>query len=292
MDPSVPATHSTTYPFISPSKNASTIHGKVVVITGASRGIGASCARSFAAAGAQVACLARNQAALSELVTSLKETYRIAAISLVMDITDATTPSRMVEETEATLGPIDILVNNAGGLRYKTFESEGEFEDWWSVFALNYRAPVSLIHAVLPSMLERGEGTIISMGSTAGVQSSPFCTAYSTGKAALVKFHQELEAEIRGRGVRSFVMHPGEVDTGSARVPGAVDMENVAKTPKMARYLQELYGIEMQVPELAADTAVTLCGDEGAAVLSGRFVDARVDLAQVIENARKERSNT
>ncbi|KAI9701771.1 MAG: hypothetical protein M1836_001114 [Candelina mexicana] len=288
----MPTTHTTTYPYISPSKATPSIHGKVVLITGASHGIGAACAHSFASAGAKLACLARTPAPLSELVTSLKETYHVTAIPLVMDITDASTPLRMIEETEASLGPIDILINNAGGLRYKTFESEeGSFEEWWRVFELNYRAPVSLIHAVLPAMLERGEGTIISMGSTAGVQSSPFCTAYSTGKAALMKFHQELEAEISGRGVRSFVMHPGEVDTGAARRPGAVDMENVARTPRMARYLKELYGVELQAPELAADTAVTLCADEGAAVLSGRFVDARMDLGQVIEDARKERSD-
>ncbi|MCJ1344182.1 hypothetical protein MMC31_002385, partial [Peltigera leucophlebia] len=282
-----PTTHSTSYPFISPSRFTQSLHGKIAVITGASRGIGRCAAFAFAAAGASVVCIAREADTLSEVVSSIRSRLKVPAIAIAIDITNPSAPIRIIQETLIVLGgPIDILVNNAGAIRYNTFEAEESFADWWAIFELNYRAPLSFIHAVLPSMLARGTGTIISVGSTAGVEASPFCTAYSTGKGALVKFHNELEAEISGRGVSSFVLHPGEVDTGMARVPGAVNLDTLAKTGKMATYLQQWSRVEMQEVDLAANTMVALCAIPGVEVLSGLFVDARRDLEEVIEEAK------
>ncbi|KAI9676947.1 MAG: hypothetical protein M1817_006786 [Caeruleum heppii] len=276
-------THRGSYAFIAPTRFADSLRGKVVVITGASRGIGRSCAEAFAAAGASLTCIARDRGALDEVVTSIQSRFGVSAIAIAIDVTDPSAPARVLEETRSKFGPIDILINNAGSPRFNTVEAETTLDDWWSVFALNFRAPVSFVHAVLPSMLARGQGTIISIGSTAGVQPTPFCTAYSTGKAALTKFHQELEAEISGRGVRNFIVHPGEVDTGAFKLPGAVNLETVQKMPRMAEHFQSLYGLETQQPQLAADTLVALCVLDKAKLLSGKFVDVRKDLEETIE---------
>ncbi|KAJ4301951.1 hypothetical protein N0V90_004047 [Kalmusia sp. IMI 367209] len=191
----------------------------------------------------------------------------------------------VVLEAESCLGgPIDILVNCAGGVRFNTFEAEkADLSDWWHIFELNLRAPVALIRLVLPDMLKRESGIIISFGSSAAVEESPFCTAYATSKTALTKFHAELEAEISGRGVATFVLHPGEVDTGSAKVPGALNMDTLMTTPRMAAHLAKWEHISLAQPELAADTVVALCADERARVLSGKFVDARRDLEGLVE---------
>ncbi|MCJ1252912.1 hypothetical protein MMC24_000718 [Lignoscripta atroalba] len=276
--------HTCSYPFISPTHFTSTLTDKIVLITGASRGIGLSTALAFAAAGARVALVARSQTDLDSVVSTIKTRFDVPALAIALDITSPSAPAHIIQEIARHFGgPADILVNNAGALRYNTFEAEPSFAAWHSVFSLNFAAPLALIHATLPSMLARGAGTIISVGSLAGVQASPFCTAYATAKAALVKFHAELEAEISGRGVSTFVVHPGEVDTGMAKVPGAVDLQTVMRTERMAKFLQGWEHLQTQPPELAADTMVALCVVEGRERLSGGFVDAKRDLEELIE---------
>lgn len=179
---------------------------------------------------------------------------------------------------------MDILVNCAGAVRFNTFEAENaDLGDWWHIFELNLRAPVALIRLVLPTMLKRGSGTIISFGSIAAVEEAPFCTAYATSKAALTKFHAELEAETSGRGVVTYVLHPGEVDTGAAKVPGALNMDTLMATPRMAAHLAKWEHTVLAQPQLAADTVVALCADERVRVLSGKFIDARKDLEGLVE---------
>lgn len=237
--------------------------------------------QALAAAGAHIACVSRNSEALDALVASLNT----KAVTIPADITDTARLADVVREAESRLGgPIDILINCAGGVRFNTFEAENvDLGDWWHIFELNLRAPVALIRLVLPAMLKRGSGTIISFGSSAAVEEAPFCTAYATSKTALTKFHAELEAETSGRGVATYVLHPGEVDTGAAKVPGALNMDTLMTTPRMAAHLAKWEHIILAQPELAADTVVALCADERARVLSGKFIDARKDLEGLIE---------
>jgi NAD(P)-dependent dehydrogenase (short-subunit alcohol dehydrogenase family) len=251
--------------------------------------------QAFAEAGARIACLSRNSVALDALVASINGKASPSddptpnAIAIPADITDTVILPDVVCEAESRLGgAIDILVNRAGGVRFNTFEAEpANLLEWWHIFDLNFRAPMTLTRLVLPSMLKRGSGTIISFGSTAAVEKAPFCTAYATAKTALAKFHAELEVELTGRGVATFVLHPGEVDTGSTKVPGALNMETLTETPRMAAYLLKWDHIVLAQPELAADTVVALCVDERTRLLSGKFIDARKDLQALIEQAEQ-----
>ena len=277
--------HRNSYPFIAPARFIGQLQDKRALVTGASHGIGRSTVQALAAAGAHIACVSRNSEALDALVTSLNT----KAVAIPADITDTARLADVVRETESRLGgPIDILVNCAGGVRFNTFEAEDpELGDWWRIFELNLRAPVALIRLVLPAMLKRGSGTIISFGSSAAVEEAPFCTAYATSKTALTKFHAELEAETSGRGVATYVLHPGEVDTGAAKVPGALNMDTLMTTPRMAAHLAKWEHMILAQPELAADTVVALCADERARVLSGKFIDARKDLEGLVEQMEK-----
>ena len=160
-----------------------------------------------------------------------------------------------------------------------------------AVLEINLRGAVSLIHAVLPSMLARSSGTIISVASTSGSQDIPFNTAYATSKAALIKFHQDLSAEIQDRGVFTYTVHPGSVPTDLSKSEGAVNMETLQRTPKMQEIMGNFQNLEFQTPQLSANTIVTLCADEDARLLSGKYIDSQHDLGEVIEEAKKGKGN-
>ena len=196
--PSLPI-HRNSYPFIAPARFAGKLQGKRALVTGASHGIGRNTVQALTAAGAHVACASRNSEALDALVASLNT----KTIAIPADSTDTAKLVDVVREAESRLGgTIDILINCAGSVRFNTFEAEdADLEDWGYIFELNSRAPVALIRLVLPTMLKRGNGAIISFGSSAAVGEAPFCTVYAASKTALTKFHAELEAETSGCGV-------------------------------------------------------------------------------------------
>jgi NAD(P)-dependent dehydrogenase (short-subunit alcohol dehydrogenase family) len=190
---------------------------------------------------------------------------------------------------EKHLGPVDILVNAAGMTRYSPFEAETSIDAWWRVLEVNVRGCVALIQAVLPSMKARRTGTIISVSSTSGSLDIPFNTAYATSKAAMIKFHQDLDVEIRDRGIRSCAVHPGSVPTDLSKADGAVNMEAMGKNPRMQEVMGKFQEMEYQSPELSANTFVALSTDEDARFLSGMYVDSQFDLGEAIEEAKKGR---
>lgn len=143
-----------TYDFIDPAKYAGKLKGKVVLVTGSSRGIGRLIALAFAAAGASVGCLARTGSEIEQLAAKIKKDYSVPAAAITGDVLGD--PSEIVAKVEAALGPIDILVNNAGISRFSTIEHEEDLETWWKVLEVNVKAPMNLIHAVVPSMIKRG----------------------------------------------------------------------------------------------------------------------------------------
>lgn len=187
---------------------------------------------------------------------------------------------------EKHLGPVDILVNAAGMTRYSPFEAETSIDAWWRVLEVNVRGCVALIQAVLPSMKARRTGTIISDSSTSGSLDNLFNIAYATSKAAMIKFHQDLDVEIRDRGIRSYAVHPGSVPTDLSKA-GAVNMEAMGKNPRMQEVMGKFQEMEYQTPELSSNTFVALSADEDARFLSGMYVALQFDLGEVIEEAKK-----
>lgn len=184
----------------------------VVVITGASTGIGRSLALAWSARGARLVLNARNVAALEETARDCK--LRSAdAIVVPGDITDAAVRDAIVEGAEAHFGRIDVLVNNAGVGLYGLFEAipATMLRD---VFELNVVAPFELTKRALPA-LERARGTIVMMSSIAGVVAMPRTGGYAATKFALEALSSSLRAELvaQGRPVRVCVVRPGLTDT-------------------------------------------------------------------------------
>ena len=277
--------HTTTYPFISPSKYTNAFHGKVVLLTGASRGIGRATALAFAAAGASVACTARTSSSLTDLVSEIASKGFLKSLAIPADISDPATPAEIVKEVEAALGPIDILINNAGILYGSTIEHDPSIDKWWKVMETNVRAPMALIHAVLPSMIARNSGTIISVSSDEATKCSPGLSSYAASKAAITKAHEIIDLEFRPHGVTTFSVHPGAI--AGTSIASDINIRALEANPELQELASTYMSTMTDTTALAADTMVALAADPEAKILSGKFVNSTQDLGQVIAEAKK-----
>ena len=147
--------------------------GRHALVTGAGRGIGAAIAQRLAAEGARVTLVSRSERQLQETAAPLGD----AAQCIVADITDLHAVSRAFESAAGSFGPVDILINNAGKAQSAPLQRTSE-ELWHSLIAVNLTGAYHGIRAVLPAMLERKFGRIVSIASTAGLKGYPYVAAY------------------------------------------------------------------------------------------------------------------
>ena len=181
--------------------------GRWVVVTGASRGIGAELARRLAADGARLALVARSRDALDALAREL------VAESVVCDVADPAQIERAAERIETLAGGApDVVVNNAGifsiAAAHKT-----PVELFRRTLDVNLVAPFAFVRAFLPAMRARGSGHLVTLGSVADRNIFAGNAAYSASKYGLRAMHEVLRAELRGTGVRASLVSPGAVDT-------------------------------------------------------------------------------
>jgi short-subunit dehydrogenase len=182
------------------------IRGKVALITGASRGIGAACAAEFRARGARLSLTARSSEELSAAGGA-------DALITAGDITDPAVRRRVVERTVERYGRLDVLVNNAGcGLYRRSWEAP--LPEVERLFALNFFAPLEMIQLALPHMRKNGAGAIVNVSSIGGRVPLPWLTIYSASKYALGALTDGLRMELKGSGVHAITVCPGYVQTG------------------------------------------------------------------------------
>jgi NAD(P)-dependent dehydrogenase (short-subunit alcohol dehydrogenase family) len=183
------------------------LKNKVVLITGASTGIGAAAAQAFGANGASVAVHYNKSKTEAEKVAAGVKKAGGKAILVGGDVTDSTVCKEIVEATVAEFGRIDVLINNAAIIRAVAFVEE----DAERLYRTNLLAPVELTRQVLPGMLERGWGHVVHISSIAGKAMLPFASNYAASKAALVGHALSLRAELHGTGVSVSAVCPGFV---------------------------------------------------------------------------------
>ncbi len=188
------------------SQAADRLDGQVVLVTGGGRGIGANIARELASAGARVAVAARTRAQVEHVARE------IGGVPLEADVSDRTSVDRMVVQTESELGPIDLLVANAGIGNQDGATWEIDPVDWWRVLEVNVLGVHLCCRAVIPGMLERGEGRIVITGSGAAYLPGSRHTAYPASKAAVCRYGETLANELEGR-IPVFFFSPGLVQT-------------------------------------------------------------------------------
>jgi short-subunit dehydrogenase len=182
------------------------LDGKVVLITGASEGIGAACAAEFAAAGARLSLTARSR-------EGLERAGGPSALITAGDLTLEETRHRVVDSTLERFGAIDVLVNNAGvGLYGPSWSAP--MEDVRQLMALNFFALLGMIQLVAPHMRNRRSGTIVNVSSIGGKMPLPWATLYSASKYAVTALTEGLRMELRGDGVKTMLVCPGYVTTG------------------------------------------------------------------------------
>lgn len=181
------------------------IEGKVVLITGASEGIGAACAAAFRGKGARLSLTARSEARLAAVGAP-------DALVTAGDITAEETRRRVVERTLERFGAIDILINNAGKGIYAA-SWRAPMEDVRAMFELNLFAPLAMAQLVAPHMRERRTGMIVNVGSIAGKVTLPWFTLYSATKYALGSWTDGLRMELKPYGVHAMTVCPGYVKT-------------------------------------------------------------------------------
>ena len=191
------------------------LNGSRVLLTGASRGIGAELARAFAARGASLALVARDSPDLHAVATE------VSGKAYPCDLSDLSSLAALVEQVEAD-GPIDILVNNAGvsGVGWYVDRTIAEIDQ---VMTVNLLAPMHLCRLVLPRMLERGRGHVVNLSSMAAVFNPPGLATYGASKAGLSHFTAGLRADLRDDPITFTTVTLASVST---------DMDDEARTYK------------------------------------------------------------
>jgi short-subunit dehydrogenase len=206
---------------------------ETALVTGASSGIGAEFARQLATRGYELVIVARREERLRELAEELPTQAHVIASDLAAEAAG-------LEGQVEKLGlQVDLLVNNAGfGLRGRFIENSAEREI--EMVRVNCEAVVTLTHAFLPGMVERGRGGVITVASTAGMQPLAYEATYSASKAFATTLTEALHAELRGTGVKALAVNPGPVSTewqqvagydeaGAESMPGKVSAEEAVR---------------------------------------------------------------
>jgi NAD(P)-dependent dehydrogenase (short-subunit alcohol dehydrogenase family) len=235
------------------------VAGKRVLVTGASVGIGAAVARALAAAGATVGICARRADRLAEVLADCRVDSPDSR-QWVVDLSDLDGVAPFAAQVEKEMGGVDILINNAG-IPKRRHIRDLSVTEVDAVMALNYLSPVRLTLALLPAMLERGEGRIMNVSSVAARLGPPREAAYSASKAALSVFSESMSVDLAGTGVEVHVVNPGVIDTDLFHLPdnepSLSDLDALPASDMAAAMLAQLEsgGFEMFYPAWLGDVA-------------------------------------
>ena len=187
------------------------LKGKVVLVTGASRGIGRAIALAFSGEGCRMALASRTEEALAA-VSKEAEALGAEARHWITDVTDPNQVESLVGNVSRVLGGIDVLVNNAGGSSRKAFEAVSD-DEWERIVNLNLFSAIRLSRAVLPHMKERGGGQIINIAALSGRVPRLGQIASNVAKAGLINFTESLAAEVARHGIRVNAVCPAAILT-------------------------------------------------------------------------------
>lgn len=184
---------------------------QVVIVTGASRGIGPAIAKALAGEGAKVVLAARNAQDLSQVATEIEAAGGKALVA-VTDVSDEYQVARLFEKAKEAFGRVDILVNNAGVGTFGPFH-ESTTEQWDWVMENTLKSAYLCARQAVNLMLEQGGGLIINVGSDLSYKTSANCSVYGAAKYAVGALTQTINKEYRAKGIRCTGIYPGMIDT-------------------------------------------------------------------------------
>jgi NADP-dependent 3-hydroxy acid dehydrogenase YdfG len=186
---------------------------KIVLITGATSGIGYSCAEKFAEQGHRLILTGRRGERLSEIAGSLKEKYSVEVLPLVFDVRQKAEVNQAIENLPDAWSEIDILVNNAGLAVGMSTIQEGETDDWERMIDTNVKGLLYISRAVLPGMVERKRGHVVNIGSIAGKEVYPNGGVYCASKHAVDALTKGIRIDTVKHGIKVTQVAPGAVET-------------------------------------------------------------------------------
>jgi len=207
----------------------SSLKNKVVFITGASSGIGRSCARAFAQQGARLILAARRLERLNELAVELNQKPGKDILVLALDVRDQPAVEGAINGLPAEWTAIDVLVNNAGLSRGLDKIHEGKLEDWEEMIDANIKGLLYVSRAVIPGMVQRDRGHVINIGSIAGHEVYPGGNVYCATKFAVRALSKGMRLDLNGTSIRVSEVAPGMVETEFSLVRFRGDKERASK---------------------------------------------------------------
>lgn len=187
--------------------------GRIVVVTGASSGIGQACARGFAASGDHLILAARRADRLVRLAHELEEAHGTRTRVIALDVRDRLSVEKAFAELPEEWRAVDVLLNNAGLSRGLDKLHEGNPDDWDEMVDTNVKALLYVTRALLPGMVSRGRGHVINIGSIAGREVYPGGNAYCASKFAVTALTRAMKIDLVGTPVRVSTVDPGMVET-------------------------------------------------------------------------------
>ena len=236
---------------------AGRLQGKIAIISGGATGMGEASSKLFAAEGARVAIVDRNEKAAAATVAAIREKGWDAAFWLA-DVSDEAAVNAAVKGIEKAYGPANVLFNHAGTIVIKPF-LEATLEEWDWLHAVNVRSMFLMTRAVLPGMISTGKGSIVCTSSISAVVATPMEVLYDTTKGAVHMFARAVAVEFRDRNIRCNAVCPGFIRTphGLREVKElqalGVDVSDAAMTAQQGRIGE---------PEDVARAALFLASDE------------------------------
>ena len=240
------------------------LKGKVAVVTGGGGGIGSATCRRFAEEGAKVAVLDIDLESALAVAASIPESDTLA---LRVDITNLENVEQSIEQTEQQLGSVDILINNAGWDVFRPFlKTNPTF--WRKVIDINLVGVLNMHHVVLPGMVKRGYGRVVSVSSDAGRVGSSGESVYAACKAGMIGFARTLAREHARQGITFNVVCPGPTDTAlfSSYSEGAGDPEKLRNAMQRAVPMGRI-GTPDDLPG-----AIAFLASDDAAYITGQVI--------------------
>ena len=244
------------------------LEGKTALITGASRNIGKEIALTFAREGADLVLNTRSSQEELEAVAGQCRELGVNTHTVLGDVSDAQRVSEMVQEGIDALGKIDVLVNNVALRPHKPILEVSD-DEWHQVLGVNLYAPFYLIKAVLPGMIERRSGSIITLGGQSAITGRPETTIVTTAKTGVVGLIRAVAAEMAPYNIRANALNPGSVDTFRAHPEWYPEFQEVPRGS--ADHLQGIpMGRQATVQDIA-NACLFFASDESAYITGDRL---------------------
>lgn len=200
------------------------LKNKKAIITGGGRGLGKATAIAFAKEGIDIAITGRNEAVLKETVSEL-EAFGINAMYSVFDVSRYENVKTGIKSIVNTLGSVDILVNNAGIAAFGTF-NDMEVSQWSQIIQTNLMGMYYVTKEVLPYLIDKNEGDVINVSSTAGLNGNANTSAYSASKFAVIGMSESLMKEVRKNNIRVCTLTPSTIASDMSIELGIADKDS------------------------------------------------------------------